>query len=164
MAVGLVAVGCYVVVPQDNVRMDADHNSGKYEIQATPGFGYLYRWDEDGDGEYDTEGFTKKSKVKFSLKPNSSRTVKLEVENAFGHVNAEEFNIVRPALDLSKGGKTLVLEQGADGQLRARGNADSLPADHPGHMKKVDGKKKRAPNLDDVQKTLKKMQDKGAQQ
>jgi hypothetical protein len=102
--------------------------------------------------------------VKFSLKPNSSRTVKLEVENAFGHVNAEEFNIVRPALDLSKGGKTLVLEQGADGQLRARGNADSLPADHPGHMKKVDGKKKRAPNLDDVQKTLKKMQDKGAQQ
>lgn len=164
MAVGLVAVGCYVVVPQDNVRIDADHNSGKYEIRATPGFGYLYRWDEDGDGEYDTEGFTKKSKVKLSLKRNTSRTVKLEVENAFGHVNSEQFDIVRPAADLSRGGPTVVLEQGADGQLRARGNAQDLPPDHPGQMKPADGKKKRPPNLEAVQKQLQQLKKEEGQQ
>lgn len=159
MAVGLVGVGCYVVVPQDNVRIEADHANGKYEIQATPGFGYLYRWDEDGDGKFDTEGFTKRSKVKISLKPNTSRTVQLEVENAFGHVNSEKFEITRPILDASR--PTVVIEQGPDGQLRAKGNAADLPADHPGRMKPVDGKKKRPPALDD---TLEQLRNKGDQQ
>ncbi len=140
MALGLVAVGCYVVVPQDNVRLEADHNTGKYSIEATPGFGYLYRWDEDGDGEFDTEGFTTKSKVEFSLDRNSARTVRLEVENAFGHVNSEQFEIVRPVADLSKGGPTLVLEQGADGKLRARGGGSPPPSAEPGDDKPRDRK------------------------
>jgi len=154
MVVGLVFVGCYVVAPQDNLRVTADHKTGKYEILATPGFGYLYRWDEDGDGEWDSDTFGEKSSVTFSLKPNTSRTVKVQVESAFGHVNEETIDIVRPALDLSRGEPTLVIERGADGKIRPRG-ASKLPDGHPGIMKPVDPGKKRAPKLEDLQRARK---------
>jgi hypothetical protein len=123
MALGLVLVGCYVVVPQDNVRLTQDHNSGQYKVVATPGFGYRYRWDADGDeaGEWDSEDFGDLAEQSFSLQRGKTRVVRLQVENVFGQVNEEKFEFVRPSVDYSKGGPTQIIELGADGKLRPGG-------------------------------------------
>jgi NADH-quinone oxidoreductase subunit L len=122
--VGLILVGCYVVTPQANIRLVEDHNSGNYEIRATPGYGYSYRWDVDGDddGAWDTEDFGNTVEQKFSLKPNSNRIVRLQIENAFGHISEKEFDVVRPPTD-PNARPSLVLEKGPDDKLHRRGGA-----------------------------------------
>jgi NADH-quinone oxidoreductase subunit L len=150
MTLGLVLVGCYVVVPQDNVRLTQDHTAGQYSVVATPGFGYRYRWDADGDeaGEWDTKDFTDQAEQKIELKRDSTRVVRLQVQNVFGQVNEERFEFVRPSLDFNQGdGPTQMLEIGKDGKLRRR--PGSLPPDHPGNMKVVPPGKKRAPTLEE---------------
>lgn len=119
--VGLVLVGCYVIVPQANAKTDFDHRKGSYSIEATPGFGYSYRWDADGDdaGEWDSEDFGAKSKVQFDLETEQTRVVRLQVQNAFGSVSERKFEVTRPRPDLSR--PTTVLEIGEDGKLRQRG-------------------------------------------
>jgi NADH-quinone oxidoreductase subunit L len=157
MTVGLVAVGCYVVVPQDNVRITEDHATGTYTVQAAPGFGYGYRWDADGDesGEWDNERFGPEASKQFSLERNTTRVVRLQVENVFGHVNEEKFEFVRPAEDFTKGsGETVVIERGADGQLRPRGAGATPPP--RGTLKQVPPGKQRPPGLQQLQKDLQK--------
>ena len=136
---GLVLVGCYVVAPQDNVRTEFDHAGGNYSIEAAPGFGYSYRWDADGDeeGEWDSEEFGSTNKVSFSLAPEKTRVVRLEVKNAFGQVNQEKFEVTRPLPDLSGGPVTYIDVQAARAQ-RAQARDKKLPPDHPGNMKPVE--------------------------
>ncbi len=133
LAVGMLAVSCYVVVPQGNVKTDFDHQKGRYEIVATPGFGYSYRWDKDGDGEWDSENFeAAKSSIKFSMEANTTRVVRLQVENAFGQVNTEEFEITRPRPDLSSPNRAVTLERTAEG-LRVRPEKPPGAATPPNH-------------------------------
>jgi len=155
--VGLVAVGCYVVVPQDNVKTSFDHISGSYEIEATPGYGYEYRWDADGDeaGEWDTEEFGDKTRVKFNLEPNSTRVVRLQVKNAFGQVNEEKFEVVRPVLDASSLPVTYIdVNKGLAGaRARDAKRAEKLPPGHPTGPK--GGANRPPPNAQQLKKALK---------
>lgn len=148
MMVGLVAVGCYVVSPQANVRIIENHNTGSYELVATPGYGYSYRWDADGDESqaWDTEDFTQTMKVGFSLKPNSNRIVRLQIENAFGRITEKKFDVVRPPSDASSG-PSLVIEQGSDGKLHRRGGS-AVRADA------ASGAGKNAPDVERIHKAL----------
>ena len=125
-AAGLLVVGCYVALPQAATRSDFDHQKGKYSIEATPGFGYSYRWDADGDADekWDEEEFGSQSKVDFQLKPEQTRVVRLQVQNALGAVHEEKLTITRPRPDLSV---PLVIEQDAEGNLRKRTPGPGTP-------------------------------------
>lgn len=144
MAVGLLVVGCYVVVPQDNARTNFDHRSGSYSIEAAPGFGYKYRWDADGDaeGQWDSKKFGKRSRVEFKLEPDSSRVVRLQVQNAFGAVNEQKFEVTRP-LPNPADAPTLRLEMTKDGLKEVKPRQRELPSGRPGQAgpEGADGKK-----------------------
>jgi NADH-quinone oxidoreductase subunit L len=53
MAVGLLAVTCYFIVP--HAKPTLENESGyTAKLSADKGFAYEYRWDFDGDGKFDT--------------------------------------------------------------------------------------------------------------
>ncbi len=145
MVVGLALVGWFLVAPHANAQVVANHASGAYSVTATPGLGYQYRWDENGDDVPDTKGFTDKGEVSFKLDNGATRTVLLEVKNAFGQVAKRRFELSRPKVDMSG---IIDVTQGANGQLQGtprpkqpsqpgRPNAPAilpgvqLPAGHP---------------------------------
>jgi NADH-quinone oxidoreductase subunit L len=136
MVVGLGAVGWFLVAPHANAKVVSNHASGAYSVTATPGLGYSYRWDEDGDGKPDSETFGDKSSVELKLDVDKRRTVQLEVKSAFGQIAKRSFELARPKADKSG------LGVDANGQLReqpqpARPGApppapgNQLPPGHP---------------------------------
>lgn len=133
--VGLVLVGCYVVAPQDSVKTQFNHASGKYEIEATPGFGYSYLWDADGDeaGDWDSDEFGTQTKVSFELEEEQTRVVRLQVKNAFGQVSEKKLEVTRPIQDQSGGPVTYIDVQKGLNRAKQR----KLPPNHPGNMKPV---------------------------
>jgi NADH-quinone oxidoreductase subunit L len=62
MAVGLLAVTFHFVVPHGNPSVLGDPAGMKVELEAGRGLAYQYRWDFDGDGEYET-GWTADAKT-----------------------------------------------------------------------------------------------------
>lgn len=129
LVVGLAAIGWYVVIPQANVRAEEDHRRGEYALTAAPGLGYTYRWDLDGDGEWDQEEFTENAQANFQLKIDERRTVRLEVKNLFGRTCVEEWTVVRPRPDLSASTGAAPghqVSQGADSALRHARLQDAL--------------------------------------
>jgi NADH-quinone oxidoreductase subunit L len=86
MAVGLAAFGWFFIAPHADASVDASagDSNGDYVVSASPGMGYAYRWDVDGNGQFDSEKYTDQSSVKVHLDEGKSQTVRLEVENAFG--------------------------------------------------------------------------------
>jgi NADH-quinone oxidoreductase subunit L len=117
MVVGLGSVGWFLVAPHADAKVVANHAQGAYSVTATPGLGYSYRWDENGDGKPDSEDFDDKSSVSFNLDPDKGRTVSLEVKNAFGQVAKRKFDVSRPKPDLS-GVTTVDVNQDANGRLQ----------------------------------------------
>jgi NADH-quinone oxidoreductase subunit L len=101
MVVGLAAVGWFLVAPHASAKVLANHAEGAYSVTATPGLGYSYRWDLDGDGKPDSEAFGDKASVAFNLEPAKARTVQLEVKNAFGQIAKRSFELSRPKVDKS---------------------------------------------------------------
>jgi NADH-quinone oxidoreductase subunit L len=144
MVVGLALVGWFLVAPHANAQVIANQADGAYSVTATPGLGYSYRWDENGDGKPDSADFGDKASVSFNLDIDKTRTVSLEVKNAFGQVATRKFELTRPKPDKS-GLTTIDVTQGANGQLQGtprpsqpgRPNAPpilpgaQLPAGHP---------------------------------
>ncbi len=104
MVVGLGSVGWFLIAPHADAKVIANHADGVYSVTATPGLGYSYRWDENGDGKPDSEDFGDKASVDFKLDPDKTRTVSLEVKNAFGQVAKRKFELSRPKPDLSGAG------------------------------------------------------------
>jgi len=94
-------VGWFLVKRFISAKVIADHGAGQYSVTATPGLGYSYRWDEDGDGKPDSEAFGDKASVAFALEPSKARKVQLEVKNAFGQVATRTFELARPKPDRS---------------------------------------------------------------
>jgi NADH-quinone oxidoreductase subunit L len=117
MVVGLGSVGWFLVAPHANAKVMANHADGAYSVTATPGLGYSYRWDEDGDGKPDSKDFGDKTSVSFNLDVAQARTVSLEVKSAFGQVAKRKFELARPKPDRS-GMTTIDVTQGANGQLQ----------------------------------------------
>ena len=78
-------------------------DNGDYVVQASPGMGYSYQWDTNGDGTPDEKTFGNTQQVKVHLDPGKSQTVRLEVQNAFGLHGAKEIPITRPSAPLEVG-------------------------------------------------------------
>ncbi len=55
MAVGLLAVGAFFVVPHARPAVVGKPDGLTVSFEASRGLAYEYRWDFDGDGKYDTE-------------------------------------------------------------------------------------------------------------
>jgi len=115
MVFGVLGLGWFVAVPHAEAQTVANHRSGEYKLSAAPGLGYQYRWDQDGDGEWDTKEFGDQTKVQFSLARDTKRTVKLEVKNAFGRTAVEVFEIERPKEDRSAPPARIVVEHDEQG-------------------------------------------------
>jgi NADH-quinone oxidoreductase subunit L len=110
MVVGLGSVGWFLVAPHANAQVVADHATGAYSVNATPGLGYSYRWDDSKD-------FGDKASVSFNLENGKGRTVQLEVKNAFGQVATRKFELTRPRVDLSDP-TTIDVTRAPNGQLQ----------------------------------------------
>jgi NADH-quinone oxidoreductase subunit L len=95
MVVGLAAVGAFFALPHADATVT--EKNGDYVIEAGPGLGYQFRWDADGDGKPDKEAYTAEQTRTVHLEPGSSKTVALEVKNAFGLGAKKLINVSRPA-------------------------------------------------------------------
>jgi len=107
MVVGLGGLGWFFLTPRADARIVENHATGAYSVTAAPGFGYSYRWDENGDGKFDSETFGARNEVAFNLDPAQKRKVQLEVRNAFGQVAKREFDFERERPDKSGAAVTL---------------------------------------------------------
>jgi NADH-quinone oxidoreductase subunit L len=115
MVVGLGSVGWFLVAPHANAQVVANHASGAYSVTATPGLGYSYRWNENGESVPPNKEFTNQDSVSFNLENGSVRVVSLEVKNAFGQVAKRKFELQRPKVDMTG---IVDVTQGANGRLQ----------------------------------------------
>jgi NADH-quinone oxidoreductase subunit L len=99
MVLGLFGIGWFVAVPQPEAAVSGDASTGQYAVQAAPGLGYSYRWDADGDGNFDTDQFGAFGQVTLTLEEGATRDVHLQVRNAFGRVRTGTFSVSRPRHD-----------------------------------------------------------------
>jgi NADH-quinone oxidoreductase subunit L len=99
MVLGLFGLGWFVAVPQPEAAISGDAATGQYAVQAAPGLGYSYRWDADGDGNFDTDQFGAFGQVTLTLEEGATRDVHLQVRNAFGRVRTGTFSVTRPRHD-----------------------------------------------------------------
>jgi NADH-quinone oxidoreductase subunit L len=99
MVVGMLCIGWFVGVPQPRAVVSGDPATGAYTVQAAPGLGYAYRWDADGDGNYDTEDFQAPMQVTLTLQEGESQDVRLQIRNAFGRVRGAVYHVERPRHD-----------------------------------------------------------------
>jgi NADH-quinone oxidoreductase subunit L len=133
---GLGGSAWYLLRPHAAAVAFQDHLSGRYRVSASPGFGYQYRWDQDGDGKWDSLTFGDQASVEVTLERNQARTVRMQVRNAFGFTAERSFALARPKEDRSKPVR-LNVQEGPDGQPRAvvpgvAGDArEPLGPDHP---------------------------------
>jgi NADH-quinone oxidoreductase subunit L len=99
MVLGLFGLGWFVGTPQPGVVVSGDPRTGQYSVSAAPGLGYSYRWDADGDGNFDTDKFGPVAQVTLTLEEGATREVRLQVKNAFGHTRVGSFQVTRPRHD-----------------------------------------------------------------
>ncbi len=118
MVAGLAFLAWFLVLPRAEAKTESDAAAGAYSVSAAPGLGYSYRWDANGDGQWDSEDFGDKAEVKFNLDIDQSRKVRLEVKNAFGRTASTEVVLARPKPDKSGAGNTIDVEQRPDGTLQ----------------------------------------------
>jgi hypothetical protein len=101
MVIGLGAFGLYFLAPSAEASVIPNDATGAYSITAAPGLGYTYRWDENGDGKWESDKFGSKNELSFELKPAETRKVRLEVQNAFGGKATRLITVERPKVDKS---------------------------------------------------------------
>ncbi len=134
MVVGTALIGYYLLTPRANVQLFEDDRAGSYRLEAAPGLGYSYRFSskQADDGEFQLEAgdaFHDRRTTSFNLERGQSRTVRVEVQDAFGHTSSWERRIERPKTDGRPPGSVdfnTMIQQGADGRPRL-----VLPAGHP---------------------------------
>jgi len=59
--------------------------------------GYGFRWDADNDGKPDNPIFTGTDQVKVKVEPGETKTVHLEIVNAFGLSGKKDIVVTRPS-------------------------------------------------------------------
>ena len=128
IVVGLLGVGWHFSAPHARLALQSDVANGHFMLSASEGYGYGYRWDENGDGKYESEKFGTRTSVSFDLKWAEARNVTLQVVNALGRVTETTVRVERPREDLSrtvsridvyddgKGGKRAAIRQPGVGQ------------------------------------------------
>jgi NADH-quinone oxidoreductase subunit L len=130
---GLGGSAWYLARPHAAAVAFENHASGRYRVTASPGFGYRYRWDQDGDGKWDNPTFGDQASVEVTLERNQARTVRLAVKNALGFTAETSFALARPKEDRSKPDRAkpayINVEVGPDGKPRAALPGAELPPD-----------------------------------
>lgn len=101
IVLGLAGLGYFMNTPHAEATVTANHGSGKYTVSAEPGLGYSYRWDANGDGQFETNSFGSQSRLDLDLDRTERRTVVLQVRDSFGREATRKFRIERPAEDLA---------------------------------------------------------------
>jgi NADH-quinone oxidoreductase subunit L len=101
MVFGVALLGWFILAPRAETRTKVDPEKGIYSVAAAPGLGYSYRWDANGDDQWDSKDFGKASEVSVTLEPDQKRLVRVEVKNAFGRTAMHEVALERPKIDLS---------------------------------------------------------------
>jgi NADH-quinone oxidoreductase subunit L len=94
MVVGMACFGWFFVTPHPNATVV--ESNGDYTITAGPGIGYQYRWDADSNGTYDSDKYSDQTTVKVHVDAGKSKTVKLEVKNAFDLKKETTIELKRP--------------------------------------------------------------------
>jgi NADH-quinone oxidoreductase subunit L len=84
MVIGLAAFGWFFVVPHPAATVTTVGSSGDYTVTAAPGMGYQYRWDADGNGQFDSERASDQASVKVHLDEGKTQWVLIEATSAFG--------------------------------------------------------------------------------
>ena len=98
MALGVVLIGYFVVVPRADFTVK--EANGDYLLEVAPGMGYGYRWSPEASGKPQTEVFAPTStSLKVHLDQDKTQTVKLEVKNAFGLEASRTLVLKRPAAE-----------------------------------------------------------------
>ncbi|HWA75570.1 MAG TPA: NADH-quinone oxidoreductase subunit L [Polyangiaceae bacterium] len=115
MVAGLAWLGWFLILPRAEAKTVSDNAAGAYSVSAAPGLGYRYRWDVNGDGQWDSEDYGEKADVTFNLDVDQSRKVRLEVKNAFGRTASTEVTLARPKPDKSGAGPTTIEVEPAPG-------------------------------------------------
>ena len=92
MVLGLAVIGWFFIQPHAEATV-TDAGNGDYVISAAPGTGYGYRWYPDAKGAAQNEKFSTTDNMKVHLDEGTTKTVKVEVKNAFS--NALDLPVVR---------------------------------------------------------------------
>lgn len=98
MTVGAVLVAAFLYLPHADAVVSGGEG-GAFKVTAAGGVGYKFRWDADGDGKVDSEEFGSTNEINVQVEPGKSKTVVLEVRNAFGRTTRREFQVARPQRD-----------------------------------------------------------------
>ncbi|HEY5961902.1 MAG TPA: hypothetical protein VIV60_35325, partial [Polyangiaceae bacterium] len=133
IVVGLGGVGWYLATPHAQTNVEADAQSGRYVVSATPGLGYTYRWDENGDGQWDVKEFGSQRSVEVSLNRAERRQIKLQVLNAFGRVAEAVVLVERPSEDKSGATTRIDVYDDDSGGLKGAVRRPGSPALAPLH-------------------------------
>jgi NADH-quinone oxidoreductase subunit L len=96
MVLGMFALGWFITAPHAQALTGGDAGTGDYYVRAAGGLGYEYRWDADGDGSFDSPTFGTVTEISLRLEQGVTRTVGLEVKNAFGRTATQSFQVSRP--------------------------------------------------------------------
>jgi NADH-quinone oxidoreductase subunit L len=97
MVIGLAGFGWFFVVPHPAATVSSvGHNSGDYVVTAAPGMGYAYRWDADGNGQFDSEHTSDLASVKVHLEEGQDKNVMVEATSVFGVRRQATVPLTRP--------------------------------------------------------------------
>jgi NADH-quinone oxidoreductase subunit L len=94
MVVGMAVIGWFFVAPHADATV-AETN-GVYTVSAGPGMGYSYRWEADGDAKDDPPAGKDPLVKTVKIESGKTRSVKLEVTNAFGLKKTKTITLTRP--------------------------------------------------------------------
>jgi hypothetical protein len=83
MALGIVAMGWFFVFRPDASVLVEETTPGHYAIEARSGLGYRFRWYSQSPDKPDTDGFGEQRAVEVDLVEGETKSIKLEVKNAF---------------------------------------------------------------------------------
>ncbi|HEX3772443.1 MAG TPA: NADH-quinone oxidoreductase subunit L [Polyangiaceae bacterium] len=100
MVVGIAFMAWFFAMPHASTTVTSVGNDD-FVVNAAPGVGYAYRWDADGDGNFDQPNFVAQDSVKLHLEPGKSVNVGLEVRNAFGMVQRKTIAVAAPQAPVS---------------------------------------------------------------
>ncbi len=98
MAIGLAGFGWFFIIPHPAATVaSVGRETGDFVVTAAPGPGYQYRWDVDGNGEFDSDRTSDQGSAKVHLDEGSSRNVLIEATSAFGFRRQTAIPLVRAA-------------------------------------------------------------------
>ena len=97
IVLGLGGISWFMMTPHAEAAIATDHETGKYKLSAEPGIGYGYRWDSNGDGQFETPSFGDQLSIDVELARTERRTVTLQVRDIFGREATRKFKLERPA-------------------------------------------------------------------